>query len=165
MYFHACKCREASLCYQSRVASSGFRGITRGFSARRFENPLVRGSRSLSAAWGPPSRWAVPLGGNGKRGEIPLNTPRAWPRWSDRFFACRSTCARDVSPDPAKRHFSPSPRPPLQPAHKNPQRSPQAPDALRMGRDWPLKPTNHPESLHPRVSEQRTIIAVKREFR
>lgn len=40
--------------------------------------------------------------------------PPSWPRWSDRFFARRSTYARDVSPDAAKRHFPPSPRPPLQ---------------------------------------------------
>jgi hypothetical protein len=55
------------------VASSGFRGITRGFSARRFENPLVRGSRLVLAAWGPPPVALSPLGGNGKGGEIPLN--------------------------------------------------------------------------------------------
>jgi len=35
----------------------------------------------------------------------------------------------------------PSPRPPLQPAHQNPQSSPQPPDTLKMGRDWPLMPT------------------------
>jgi len=52
--------------------------------------------------------------------EDTLHSPSR-PRWSDRFFARRSTCARDVSPDVTKRHFSPSPRPPLQPAHQNPQ--------------------------------------------
>src|SRR5437660_11845044 len=37
----------------------------------------------------------------------------------NRFFARRSTCARDVPPDAPKRHFPPSPRPPLQPPHQN----------------------------------------------
>src|SRR6266853_729676 len=62
------------------------------------------------------------------------------PRWSDRFFARCSTCARDVSQDAAKRHFSAPPRPPLQPAHQNRYRSAQPRDALKMGRDWPVKP-------------------------
>src|SRR6266851_6265863 len=57
------------------------------------------------------------------------------PRWSDRFFARCSTCARDVSQDTAKRHFSAPPRPPLQPAHQNRYRSAQPRDALKMGRD------------------------------
>jgi hypothetical protein len=42
-------------------------------------------------------------------------------------------------------HFPPSPRPPLQPAYQNPQRSAQARDTLKMGRDWPLMPTIRPE--------------------
>ncbi len=40
-----------------------------------------------------------------------------------------------------------SPRPPLQPPHQNRHRSAQPRDALRMGRDWPLKPTIRPESV------------------
>jgi hypothetical protein len=69
-------------------------------------------------------------------------TPPSGPRWSDRFFARYSTCVRDVSQDAAKRHFSAPPRPPLQPAHQNRYRSAESRDALKMGRDWPVKPIN-----------------------
>jgi hypothetical protein len=44
-----------------------FGGMTRGFSARRFENPSCRGE--LAASWwrgGLPPTPAFPLGGNGK---------------------------------------------------------------------------------------------------
>jgi hypothetical protein len=45
----------------------------------------------------------------------------------------------------AKRHFTHLPRPTLQPAHQDPQRSAQTQHAMRMGRDWPVRPVIRPE--------------------
>jgi Phenazine biosynthesis-like protein len=98
----------------------------------------------------PETTFVFPPEVSGTDARVRIFTPSAedtvhspnWPRWADRFFARRSTCARDVSPDAAKRHFPPSPRPPLQPAYQNPRRSAQARDTLKMGRDWPLMPSS-----------------------
>jgi hypothetical protein len=43
-----------------------FWGMTRGFLARRFENPLVGGAANLSRRGGVPSHPGLSPGGNGK---------------------------------------------------------------------------------------------------
>jgi hypothetical protein len=52
----------------------------------------------------------------------------------------------DVSPPATKRLFPFLFRPPLQPSHQDPHRSAQTTHNLRLDRDWPVKPSNHPES-------------------
>jgi hypothetical protein len=86
----------------------------------------------------------------------------SWPRWSDRFFARCSTCARDVSKDTAKRHFSALPRPPLQPTHQNRYRSAQPRDALKTGRDGrlsrPHTPKTHFDHQLRLYNQRRTVV-------
>src|SRR5206468_5383280 len=78
-----------------------------------------------------------------------LRLPANWTRRGDRFFARGSTCAGDVPSCAARRRFSPSPRPPLQPPYQNPQRSAPAWDTLKAGRDWPALPTVRSEAVGP----------------
>ena len=69
-------------------------GITRGFSAKRFENPLVRGS-CLWRRGGAPSRCAFPLWGKRERGkdaDLGLVYYRPEKAGVRRFAACKPIC-------------------------------------------------------------------------
>ncbi len=91
----------------------------------------------------PPSTSPPKVSGPTAKGFI--HSPSCRPRRRHRFFARLSTCVGDVSSPATKGRFSLLPRPALQPSHQDPHRSPQTTHNLRLGRDWPVKPTNRPE--------------------